>query len=516
MHDIICPDCGERFLGYDVAFDMSEYVLPLLYSNEDDADTVKQVKFKYYVDEEVILQSNKSCNPALLECISQGGPGLNDEVFTFTLNGKILFEYILSKSGQKYEELLPILDNLKSAVQSNNFKSINALNLAKISTLYHVLFDASGKLVGEISTDDENVRTAIKILVHIYNQKEDTQSLDLKVAVFSSKVNGIDGYHVPDILFVQHHGNYQRIKKCCRFCGSALPLEFGYYKMKPVVLLGSHSSGKTSYLLSLLNTVLSKTPFIGDTKIATSTLNDDDNLRGFMGNIERFRKGLGPVKTDFKHVPILNLKIKDTIYSFIDWPGEKFISGAGADDDYVYKSRRVITHARHVLFFLPPEQIDSTLPTTEENVCFNTMDLSQSLQWHMAFPDHRRIRSLIYVANKVDKFRGRDNTETMFSQIDEKSEVNIFSGGAWNEAEYNLINSNMSDYIQIQNPALYNVLFNVNTGMANVEKYFLPVSPYGYDAEREENPDNAGGIVIHRGFLSGLPFLRILRTDGII
>jgi len=30
MHDIICPNCGERFLGYDVAFDMASYVLPLL------------------------------------------------------------------------------------------------------------------------------------------------------------------------------------------------------------------------------------------------------------------------------------------------------------------------------------------------------------------------------------------------------------------------------------------------------------------------------------------------------
>jgi len=40
MHDIICPNCGERFLGYDVAFDMASYVLPLLCAKQDDQEKV--------------------------------------------------------------------------------------------------------------------------------------------------------------------------------------------------------------------------------------------------------------------------------------------------------------------------------------------------------------------------------------------------------------------------------------------------------------------------------------------
>ncbi len=519
MHDIICPNCGERFLGYDVAFDMSEYVLPLLYNNTNDEEAVRQVKFKYYVDEEVILKSNKHDSPQLLECGNPGGPGFNDTAFSFLVNGKILYEYILSKSGYNAKELNAILDQLQDAVDENNFGSITPLQLSQISTLYHVLFGVSDKLVGDISIDDEFVRTAIKILTHIYENRmnsEPKDSLDLKVCIYSSCNNGIEGYHVPDILFVKHGGVWGRLKKCCRFCGKEFPMEFGYYKMKPVVLLGSHSAGKTSYLLALLNTVLSKQPFISDMKIATSTLTNDFNLNAFMNNIGRFNAGLAPVKTDFENVPILNLKVKDTIYSFIDWPGEKFINGAGTDDDYVYKSRRVITRARHVMFFLPPEQIDEMLPAPEENVRFNIMDLSQSLAWHMSFPDRKRFGSIIYVANKVDALRGRPNTDQMFNVIMTKSEVNFFGGSNWQQQEYDMINHFSNQYLMQQNPALYGVLNNLNVGAAGVEKYFIPVAPYGCDAAKEADEGSAGAPVIHHGFLAGLPFLRILRTDRII
>ena len=163
MHDIICPNCGERFLGYDVAFDMSDYVLPLLYSNINDEEAVRQVKFKYYVDEEVILQSNKHEDPRLIECTNPGGPGFNDSAFSFLVNGKILYEYILSKSGYNRNELNAILDQLTDAVEENDFGSITPLQLSQISTLYHVLFGVSDKLVGEISIDDEFVRSIINL-----------------------------------------------------------------------------------------------------------------------------------------------------------------------------------------------------------------------------------------------------------------------------------------------------------------------------------------------------------------
>ncbi len=517
MHDIICPNCGERFMGYDVAFDMSEYVLPLLYGDAKNEEAVRQVKFKYYVDEETILNSNPSMSPELIECSNPGGPGLNSEMFSFRVNGKILYEYVFNRSGfVSPKELEEILAQLKRAVDDNDFTRITPLNLSQISTLYHILFDVSDKMVGDISTDDEYVRTAIRILVYLYENRKSTQSLDLKVCIYSSNCNQLANYNVPDILFVHSGGKDKRIKKCCRFCGRELPVEFGYFKMKPVVLLGSHSAGKTSYLLSLLNTVMHDLPFVdaSNNRVATTTLNGDFNLHAFMNNIDRFRKGLSPEKTDFQNVPILNLKVADTIYSFIDWPGEKFISGAGTDEDYVYKSRRVITQARHVMFFLPPEQIDQALDASEENVRFNIMDLQESLSWHLAFPERRKFKSLICVANKVDMLRGRSNTERLFDAIDSRNMINIYSGNAWRESEYAAIDDSMKNYIMQQHSALFGVLKNIG----NFEKYYIPVAPYGYTVPQNKagSGEKAEGAVILKGYLSGLPFLRILKTDKVI
>ncbi len=520
MHDIICPNCGERFLGYDVAFDLSSYILPMLYSNIDDEEAVKQVQFKYYVDEEAILKSNKSESKEYLRCTNPGGPGFGDQTFSFHVTGRILYDYIFEKSGfDSREELDAILKQLSMSVEDGDFGSISPLQLSQISSLYHVLFGVSDKLVGDISISDEFVRTAIKILVHIFQNKDNKgaqNKLDLKVAIFSYHVNGKEDYYVPDLLFIKNAGNfYSNIKKCCRFCGRPLPTEFGYYKMKPVVLLGSHSSGKTSFLLSLLNTVMTGQPFINNgSPVASTPLNNDFNLKAFNDNIHRFQKGLAPVKTDFENVPILNLRVADTIYSFIDWPGEKFISGAGIDDDYVYRSKRVITRARHIMFFLPPEQIDPSLPTPEEEVCFDIMGLGQSLSWHVNFPEKRRFRSILYVANKVDALQGRANTDHMFNLINSKNELNIFNGSGWQQKEFDEINGSTAQYITQQNPALFNTLNNVNTGSAAVEKYYLPVSPYGYDTAKSSNEEDS--MVIHRGFLAGLPYLRILKTDGVI
>lgn len=516
MHDIICPNCGELFLGYDVAFDMSDYVLSLLYENTKDEEAVRQVKFKYYVDEEAILNSNPGENKEIIRCSNPGGPNPSDPAFSFHVTGSVLYDYIYSKSDFKHKaELDTVLEQLLPAVNGNDYSKISPLNLSQISSLYHILFGVSDKLIGEISIDDEYVRTAIKILVHLYENRHSQIGVDYKVAIYSSNNNGIPGYNVPDILFVKTGAVYKRISKCCRFCGKELPGEFGYYKMKPVVLLGSHSSGKTSYLLGLLNTVLSRPPFITSDPIKTATLSNDFNLKAFMKNIERFRAGLAPEKTDFENVPILNIKVKDTIYSFIDWPGEKFISGAGTDDDYVYKSRRVITRARHILFFMPPEQIDETLPAKEEGVRFDIMDLSASLSWHLSFPEKKRFASVIFIANKVDEHRGRINSDGLFNQINGKQEIHIFNGQAWQETEYIGIDASTKNFIMQKHPALFGALNNLSMGGAHYEKYYIPVAPYGHDAPKEKT-EGENAAVIMRGFLSGLPFLRILKTDHII
>lgn len=521
MHDIICPNCGERFLGYDVAFDMASYVLPLLCAKQEDQEDVQAVKFRYYVDEDTIRKSNPQGNVALLRCNTPGGPGYNDTVFTFNVNGKMLFEYILSHVGpNNQQQLMSLFQAITELVDKKRFSDIQPIQLSQFSMLYHMLFGVSEQLISDISVEDEHVRTALQVVNHLYKNRTNeapNHTLQFPVCIYSSNLNpGKKVQYVPDILFVQHNGVYERLRKCCRFCGSALPKEFGYYKMKPVVLLGSHAAGKTSYLLSLLHSVLAREPFISShvSKVAAKTLNDDVNLNAFMKNIDRFKNGQAPEKTDFTNVPILNLLVQDTIYSFIDWPGEKFISGEGADADYIYKSRRVITRARHVLFFLPPEQVDLSLPEPEEEVRFDVMRLNQSLTWHLSFPDSKRMKSLIYVINKVDKLRQRNNTEELFMKISGKDDYNVYSD-AWNQQEFSLITDSTAAYILHQNAELYHVLNNLSVGNMQVEKNYIPVAPYGKDvAINAEKEDRAN--VVHHGFLAGTPFLCILKKDGLI
>jgi len=272
-------------------------------------------------------------------------------------------------------------------------------------------------------------------------------------------------------------------------------------------------------LLSLLHSVLAKEPFISRSasKIMVQTLNYDINLHAFMKNIDRFRNGQAPEKTDFTNVPILNLLVQNTIYSFIDWPGEKFISGEGADADYIYKSRRVITRARHVIFFLPPEQVDTTLPKPEEEVCFDVMKLNQSLTWHLSFPDSRRMNTIIYVINKVDKLRNRNNTVELFNIINGKDDYNVYSD-SWNQGEFELINNSTANYILHQNAELYHVLNNLSVGNTEIAKYYIPAAPYGHDvavnARNEKNDKDSD--VVHHGFLAGVPFLCIMKKDGLI
>ncbi len=528
MHDIICPNCGEIFLGYDVAFDMSDYVLPLLYSDSTMEEAVRQVKFKYYVDEESIINSNPKGNMELLHCTNPGGPNPTDQSFTFHLSGKVLYDYVFSKSYfATQQEFDAVLSQIKPAVKNKDYSKITPLMLSRISSLYHTLFAVSDKLVGDISIDDEYVRTAIQILVYIFDNKANQANvIDYSVCIYSSNMNNIKGYHVPDILFVRVGAMYKKIAKCCRFCGKVLPSEFGYYKMKPVVLLGSHSSGKTSYILGLLDTVLSKPPFLTSDKVKTATLLQDFNLKAFMDNIARFRNGIGAKKTDFEDVPILNLKVSDTIYSFIDWPGEKFITGTGAttiassgigsaDEDYLYKSRRVITRARHVLFFMPPEQIVTNIKSSEEDVTFNVMDLSAALAWHLAFPEKKRFASLTIVANKADKLKESRNYANLSNQIEAKQEIHVYDGQNWNEAEFNAINSACVEFMSLEHPSLYGALSGISAGSNTYERYYLAVAPYGYTAASDMPDDNAE-VKPNRGMLCGLPFLRILKTDGII
>lgn len=515
MHDIICPHCGESFIASDVAFDLSEYVLSLLYNNPKDSEDVKSVGFKYFVDEDTIGKHALPGNTVPLICDRPGGPDLADPWFPFVITNEMILKYIeeqVSVDGSLDE----ILEDIEK-VQNTRGSSYTVRQVDTVQSIYRRFFSIAREGYDEFDIDDANVQTVIKILLYVYKNQE--ESVTLKVRVYSSKMNRKKPeYRVPDILFVLKNGIVgERHYKCCRYCGTSFPSEYGYYKMMPVVLLGSHYAGKTSYLLSLLYTVNELPPFSQDgvenRSVNVSTLNEDNDLVAFSKNIERFKMGEDPDKTDFTNVPILNLLVDNIIYTFIDWPGEKFIDGeARRNDDFVYQSRRVIRKARHFLCFLEPSQIDMNRLESEERVRFSANDLVASFNWHMILTGVDHVRSISYIINKIDLFAGDDkndanpNADIILDLVRNKSETSVYSGGKWVGSEMQAIDSTTRSFLQIQNPVLLAGL----TSMPNfrgVPTMFVPVAPYGESKKRRDSS------VVHRTRLAGIPLLCIMEAD---
>lgn len=516
MHDIICPHCGESFIASDVAFDLSEYVQPLLYSDPKDSEDVKSVGFKYYVDEDTISKHSLPDNTIPLLCDRPGGPDLADPWYPFVIDNAMLFRYIeeqVSVDGSLSGVLNEILE-----IQDTRGAHFHVRHVNTIQAIYRRFFAiARDSLADSFDIDDANVQIALQILLYIYQNP--TVSVTLKVRIYSSMLNHQKrNYRVPDILFVLKNGIIgERHYKCCRYCGTSFPTEYGYYKMMPVVLLGSHYAGKTSYLLSLLYTIRELPPFsqdgVGNRSINASTLSEDNDLVAFSKNIEHFKMGEDPDKTDFTNVPILNVLVNNIIYTFIDWPGEKFIDGElRRNDEFVYQTRRVICKARHFLCFLEPSQIDLNRIESEERVRFNADALKTSFEWHMRLTGVNRLRSITYVVNKIDLFLGDDqndanpNAGMVLDLARNKAETSVYSGGKWSEEEFKYIDKTTQDFIQIQNPNLLSALSQMPS-FVDVPKAFVPVAPYG---ERKKETSSS---VVHRTRLAGVPLLRILELD---
>ncbi len=511
MHDIICPDCGDRFLASDVAFDLSQYITPLLHKKPEEEEDVLSVRFKFYADEDSILHSSEPDNDVPLFWETPIGPSNLDPLYPYVVTADTIFHYICEKIGKKPEELESFLGDIAKANKDNKTGrfTCNANQFKILRELYATFFEVARTSGGHFDLSDNNMTIAIRILLHLNETRFSNNKITLRLRCYSEERNG---YHVPDIIFIQDGlGRPTPIRKCCRSCGTEFPTEFGYYKMMPVILLGSHFAGKTSFLLAMYHTALNYEPFTIEGPMNTDCLKNDINLEAFEKNIKRFEEGKPPVKTDFVDVPILNLRVNDVIYSFIDWPGEKFIDESNSSsDDFILDQRRVIAYARHILFFIEPSQIDESLQNGEEHVKFAAPRIANNLSRHLTYlaNNGERLRSMLFIVNKADMLTQNENTAGIFEQFRGKPEIDFFNNGQWKDDQFAAIEYAIKDgYIATQNPALMQGLSRVVTGK-HVKKMFMPVAPYGGSDNLE------GDLVVHRGCLSGLPLIKILQVDS--
>lgn len=509
MHDIICPQCGGRFIARDVAFDLSKYITSLLFDDPRELEDVQNAGFKFYADEESILTHTLENNKVPLFCEIALGPSGSESWYPYVITCGTLLDYIEAKLDNNSQSLRELLIDLMEIAEDRN-ASYNIQQVNTVQMLYQIFF-AAALNTNDFSMDDDNVKTALRIMFHMLENEE--KSLMLKVRLFSSKLNTKrPDYAVPDTLIIFDNGRSERINKCCRNCGAELPLEFGYYRIVPVILMGSHYSGKTSFLLAMLYTVRTKFAMHAvKSHIVLETLTNDRNLIAFDKNIERYQRGQPTLKTDFVNVPILNIRAGDCIYTFVDWPGEKFISAASErDNDYVFRHKPIIGQARHFLCFLEPSQVDHSVAEADENVQFPLMDLIERFRWHMSLPPHNKLRSFSCIINKFDVLEGKRNTSEVFDVMSYISETDIYSDGAWNDANFQKIDTATRQYIEAQSPILYSG-FEYMSGFEKLPRFYLPVSPYG------KTPEEAGeDIVINRNCLAGLPLFCILKADKMI
>ncbi|MBR2907053.1 MAG: hypothetical protein IKC26_03295 [Clostridia bacterium] len=511
MHDIICPACGSRFIARDVAFDMSQYITELLFDDPRDEDRILSAGFKYYADEESIVSNTTEDNEVPLFCERSVGPDSSDPWYPYVVTGRTVLDYIESRMNNLNADFDELLEDIREVYEDTQ-QHYNVQQRNFIRELYQRFF-AAAENTTEFDIDDYNVQTAIQILLYLSDNEEKSLTLNIRLYSSGAGASNKGGYVIPDILFLLENGRSKRINKCCRNCGAQMPMEYGYYKMVPVVLLGSHFSGKTSLLLATLFTAKFRAPFSTiNTNLSISTLDNDPDLVAFNNNIQRYADGLSTIKTDFSNIPILNLRVNDTIYTFVDWPGEKFISANEEKDaDFIFNKRRIISEARHFICCLEPSQIDSSVGEADENVRFNAMDLVERFRWHMHFADLERLRSIVCVINKFDVLNGRSNTAPVFDMTAELSESDIYSDSTWKQEAFDRVNNTTKRYMEGRAAILYSS-FEKMLDLESIPKYYFPVSPYG------QNPEGAddNGFVTNNGHFAGMPLLSILKTDLII
>lgn len=518
MHDIICPKCGERFIARDVAFDISEYIIPLLYNDLKDEQKVKDARFKYYIDEDEILKNPSDQNTGMLFCESLLGPNMGSDWYTMQITNDMLWDYVSKKEGVGFdieEFVVAFTDKLKTKPKDGK-TNITPEDGRKGEIVYKLFFE--NKKLTRFDLSDERFQNSMNILRYICDHRDN--EMTLQVSVYTSQNDYKSSYAVPDLMFINDAGRMVSIQKSCRYCGWHLPMEFGYYPIKPVILLGSHYSGKTSYLLALLYTIQNKSPFVD--QLSCDTLMEDSELEAFTKNLEVFMAGGVPEKTDFSNVPILNIKVKNTIYSFIDWPGEQFINeDNNPGRDYVFKDKRILKYARHCMFFLSPSQVNVRLTGEKETVNYPVMYLKRSLAFHLNLVEKKRLGSVIYVANKIDMILGDPeiDSQDLEDMINTTNESTLFGGKNINKDALRRLIDSTSQFIQSQNQSLYNALSNIDLGEYKIKKYYTPVAPYGKDMSNANSNDytlTAANVAIMDTLLSGAPLLMMLNEDKLI
>ncbi len=585
MHDIICPRCGEKYIARDVAFDISEYVTDLLYDNRTgDRNDVLEVNFKYYIDEETIENTHVPESGNTLACNAAAGPSGDWTWYECKITKKVLWDYVEEKSNMTHtfkigelvdrlhqgiingtannapgagartrqraggaaaqnettaapaENTAPATQNAITDAEKRNF--ILACRLLFDHTSFEAKLDKDGRITSDALSsfhNDNIVKTAIKILHYLKNSTASTDCVILPVATFSRQEAYGARYAIPDNLFIKD-AQIVRKQKICRYCGYQLPDEFGYYPIKTVVVLGSHNAGKTSFLVSLYHTVLTMAPFahnaFGQNQgLDCSTLSNDEDTRKWNTQRERFVQACRMEQTSFDRQPVLNIKVRKqgtkefTIYSFVDWAGEAFITNnpnATRFDPLRYQ--KLFRWTRHLMMFLEPTQISSQIPANTNNnanVSFSIFALVEELKTHLGDLIGGKLKTLTYILCQADRLEMLPAGERLWQKMAQTPNNSIYANGQWNDNPLEALQNESVAFLDSTNQNILNTLAGATAGTSldKLSLNYIPVAPYGRNVDAVFNAGNIGmsdGQQVVQSRCVGVPFLMFLHKDGII
>ena len=218
--------------------------------------------------------------------------------------------------------------------------------------------------------------------------------------------------------------------------------------------------------------------------------------------------------------------VNDVIYTFIDWPGEVFIIDAEESSrekrDYAYDTRRVIQKSRHFICALDPEQVVRGLGVEyDEQNYYSETHLMNRFREHIQLAPIKYLRSVTFLANKFDLYAKDVNSQELNKLLEGLTESKIYKdNGEWDRNNWENITNMTTSFLRMKIPAF---VTSVSTEYRNNNVCFIPAAPYGRTTKRpadggdnETGANNLSDRTVKRGYMNGLAFLHILKSDGVI
>ena len=347
-HDIHCPYCGKIIGPFDIKFSISEFVEEIFNQRLDEKynDGILGV-----IDEEeinLILDNDflwdMSVND-IQECYSGD---------MFVLAGDNLIKRFGFGAVNKLHEIT--LKAIEEVAESSNINEALNSNSDVKALVEEILKNISPERL--LRTEVEQSDRDMAVLNLIRYAKTDNVLFKINLKVEADKDD--NGNIINKDIRSADERIICKSKRCCN-CGNELSKMSGKYEEKIISFIGSPAAGKSAYLAAAINKLLNS----GQTEYGIEVIFDyqsSDYIAFNEACLDPYSKGFAITKTNQDTFPQLSMALKNKslgktyLYTFVDIPGETFISENGCNVSDLLENRRIIKHADVVWYCVSAKQ----------------------------------------------------------------------------------------------------------------------------------------------------------------